>query len=213
MSARLRPAQLGDIEAILAIKHALALRRDAATAGGFLLGSTAAEYAALVEHGIVEVLEQDGRVVGFATAVRDAVLRASELWQRRTHVRWCGLDPEAVTGEPLGYFDQLAVQPGVRARGGAAALALRAVLRLLDDGHRHLFATTVVHPVRNRAAWGLFARIGWEVVGELDEVHPAIGSLRSAVHYVAADRVRAALADAAGTGGPAMQRTLALARG
>ena len=212
MSARLRPARLGDIEVLLAIKHELALRRDTATAGGFLLGSTAAEYAALIEHGIVEVLEHDGRVVGFATAVCDATLRASALWQRRALVRWCGFDPEAVLAEPLGYFDQLAVRPGVRARGGAAALALRAVLRLLDDGHRHLFATTVVHPVNNRAAWGLFARIGWEVVGELDEVHPAIGSLRSAVHYVAADRVRGALAEAARAGGPAVQQTLALAR-
>jgi fructose-1,6-bisphosphatase/inositol monophosphatase family enzyme len=212
VTERLRAATQGDLDAMLGIKHALRVQREDPGAGGFLLGASEPEYAAMIEFGVVEILEHAGEPVGFAIAARDAAVRASDLWRRRLQVRWRGLDPASVEHERVAYFDQLAVRPGVRMRAGAAALALRVVLRLLAEGHRHVFATTVLRPIDNRAAWGLLARIGGVVVGELDEVHPAIGPLVSAVHHASADRILAALDRAERCGGPAVRRTLALAR-
>jgi hypothetical protein len=188
---RLRAGGPGDAEAMLAIKRRLKMRPDAgdgaqSSRGGFLLGSTLAQYEALLAEAQVDVLLDGGEVVGFVTALPDAALRHSDLWQRRAQIGG-GLgaaEIAALESLRLGYLDQLALLPDPKYRLCAPALAYRAALRLFDDGSQLVFATVVARPVRNLVTRPLLAAVGAVQLGSIDEHYPEVGAITSDVFCI-----------------------------
>jgi hypothetical protein len=193
VTARIRSAHAGDLADIVAVKEALAFapggRRPR---GGFLLGCPPERYSALIGAGCVLVLEQEGRVAGFAVAVPDPLLRASDLWARRSLIRWREKEGEPPPDEPIAYFDQLALAPWA-SRLGAAPLALAAVARLAEAGHAWLYATTLQAPIRNPAALPLLRGIGARVVGSVTEHYDDVGEVVSELHRAPLSTAIAAL--------------------
>jgi hypothetical protein len=170
------------VAAIVAIKQALGFVPGAARPrGGFLLGCPPERYAALIEAKCVLVLEQCVRVAGFAVAVPDPLLRASDLWARRSLIRWRDGEGAPPDDEPIAYFDQLALAPWA-SRVGAAPLALAAAARLAEVGHARLYATTLRAPIRNPAALPLLRGFGARVVGSVSEYYEDVGEVVSDLH-------------------------------
>lgn len=202
----LRLARPVDLDAIAEIKLHLRMRADGDTGqssrGGFLLGTTRAQYARLIAGGHTWVLADDERVVGFAAALPDAELRASELWQRR-HQLGLGEDLRALEDLPLGYLDQLAIVPDPKYRIGGVVLAYQVVASLFTAGCAFVVTTVVDKPVRNLASRPLLAAIGALQLGSIEEQHEDVGAITSDVFMVsraaldpeaqADDRVRAQL--------------------
>lgn len=196
---RLRAGEPGDAEAMLSVKQRLRMQPDRAgdaSRGGFLLGSTRAQYEALLRLAHVDILLDRGAVVGFITALPDAVLRESDLWQRRAQIAGDGgvVDPAALAAleaRRLGYIDQLAVLPDPLYRPYGPVLAYRALTRLFAAGSELVFATVVARPVRNLATLPMLAAVGAVRLGAIDEVYPEVGPVTSDVYYV----TPAALAD------------------
>jgi ribosomal protein S18 acetylase RimI-like enzyme len=193
VSARIRPAGPGDLAAIVAIKEALGFAPGSPRPrGGFLLGCPPERYSALIAAGCVLVLEQEGRVAGFAVALPDPLLRSSDLWARRSLIRWRDREGEPPPGEPIAYFDQLALAPWA-SRLGAAPLALAAVSRLAEAGHARLYATTLETPIRNPAALPLLRGFGARVVGSVTEHYEGVGEVVSDLHCAPLAAAMAAL--------------------
>ncbi|HET7228723.1 MAG TPA: hypothetical protein VFJ16_01840 [Longimicrobium sp.] len=181
-----RPARLADVPAMLDVKHTLRLDPVRPGRGGFLLGASADAYAWYVEHAHVNVLEDaEGAVGGFAVALPDPVLRASDVWARRREIRWEGGGWDALELARVGYFDQLAVRPWRRYRIYAAALAVSALHALASSGHEHVFATVVREPVRNLASLPLLAAADARRIGQIDETYPEVGRILSDVYHLA----------------------------
>lgn len=180
---KIRRARLDDVEGMLALKSALTFSESMgdSTRGGFLLGTDASGYRLRIQHGIAWVLD-DGTIKGFAIILPDAPFRQSEVWQRRDVVRW-QIDPQVLVDSTLGYYDQLAVTR----RGGrryASALALTALVDLMEQGADHLVTATVTAPIVNLAAVPYLQRLGGQCVGRLDEHYPVIGALVSDIWVV-----------------------------
>jgi len=200
MTPELRPALLGDLEQILAIKRALSLGHVDQPRGGFLLGASPEGYRWLIERARVRVLAapRPHDLIGFAVALDDPLLRASDLWARKAHIDWIpGFDVDQIAAAPVAYFDQIAVIPGTRARYYGAALGLSLLAELLLAGHSNILATTVIAPIVNRAALAYLARVGARHVGQIHEIYPELGPLISAVHHISSadllDRLALAL--------------------
>lgn len=193
---RVRRAAEADVNAIVALKASLRFDGDATS--GFLLGCDAATYRAHVAARSVWVLDAGGAVAGVAVVQRDDAFRASDVWGRRSAVRWDGVEPDALERLRIAYFDQLGVARGRHAtRKWAPVLAIAALNDALVD-HDVVFATTVVSPVRNEAAVPYLRRAGGRVIGRVDEVYPGFGPLVSDVWALDAVATRARLADPVG---------------
>ena len=182
MTGLIRTATAADLAAVVAIREALGFAPGGrAPRGGFLLGCAPERYAALIGAGCVMALEQEGRVAGFAVALPDPLLRSSDLWARRSLIRWREGEGEPPPDEPIAYFDQLALAPWA-GRLGAAPLALAAARRLAETGHDRLYATTLRSPSRNPAALPLLRGIGGRVVGSVTEHYEGVGKVVSDLH-------------------------------
>jgi hypothetical protein len=195
---RIRRARPGDIDAMLAIKKALAMPVDpgaTTSAGGFLLGASHEGYAMLLSAANVLLLE-DARsniIAGLAVTIPDALLRQSDIWARRGMIvpegDGRGSDFwESIESSSIGYFDQLAVLPDARYRLFAPALAMAAFTDLVRSGHHDIFATIVREPVRNIAAVALLEGVGGTPVGSIDELYPEVGRIVSTVYHIDARR-------------------------
>ncbi|MFT5683557.1 MAG: hypothetical protein ACI8RZ_004489 [Myxococcota bacterium] len=192
---KIRRARLSDVSGMLALKSALTFTESMGTStrGGFLLGTDAAGYRMRIQHGLAWVLD-DGAIKGFAIILPDGPFRQSAVWQSRDAVRW-SIDPQALVDSTLGYYDQLAVTR----RGGrryASALALTALVDLMDQGADHLVTATVSAPVVNLAAVPYLKRLGGVCVGRLDEHYPAFGALVSDIWVVSRQGYEAWIAEA-----------------
>lgn len=190
---RLRAGVCGDAEAMVALKQGLRMQADGgddggtSSRGGFLLGSTRAQYEAQLAGAQVEVLLDGAALVGFITALPDAALRASDLWQRRGQIGGGAIDPaelEALASRRLAYIDQLAVMADPKYRLCAPALAFRALTRLLEGGCELVFTTVVARPIRNLATLPLLAAVGAVRLGAIDEVYPEVGAIASDVYCI-----------------------------
>lgn len=185
---KIRPARPGDVDGMLRIKQELRLDPAGGDApgGGFLLGATREQYEFLVANAQVFALaDEDGALGGFAIALPDPVLRATDVWTRRRSIAWGDGNWDALEGTRVAYFDQLAVRPGRRHRTYAPALALAALERLAEKGHQHLFATVVREPVMNLTSPPLLHAIGAARVGTIDEDYPGVGRVLSDVYHLA----------------------------
>jgi ribosomal protein S18 acetylase RimI-like enzyme len=212
-AARLRRAEPGDLDALIAIKRSLPMpRADQTAGGGFLLASEVEVYRELLAVARIWLLELDGVAVGFSLTLDDPVLRASAVWARREAITW---EPDFSVGAALdrriAYFDQLAVLPAIRHRYWGAALALRALVEQFDErGHDLVLTTTVVEPIINRAALPYLARVGARLCGRIEERYQAAGRVVSAIYVVEADRYREHITALADTGRPATRRIVRL---
>lgn len=184
---KMRPARPTDVEGMLRIKRELKLDSAGdAPGGGFLLGATREQYEFLVASAqVLALVDDDGALGGFAIALPDTVLRATDVWARRRSIEWGGGDWDALESARVAYFDQLAVLPGQRHRTYAPALALAALGRLAETGHQHLFATVVREPVMNLASPPLLHAIGAARVGSIEEDYPEVGRVLSDVYHLA----------------------------
>jgi hypothetical protein len=182
VTGRIRSARAADLPAFVAIKEALGFAAGTRRPrGGFLLGCAPERYSALIDAECVLVIEQERRVAGFAVALPDPLLRASELWARRSLIRWREKEGEPPPDEPIAYFDQLALAPWA-SRLGAAPLALAAACRLAEGGHVWLYATTLQAPIRNPAALPFLRGIGARLVGSVTEHYESVGEVVSDLH-------------------------------
>ncbi|HEY7769888.1 hypothetical protein [Longimicrobium sp.] len=184
---KIRPAQPGDVDGMLRIKRELKLDSTGdAPGGGFLLGATREQYEFLVANAqVLALTDDDGVLGGFAIALPDGVLRATDVWARRRSIAWGDGDWDALEDARVAYFDQLAMRPGPRHRTYAPALALAALEQLAATGHHHLFATVVREPVMNLASPPLLQAIGAARVGTIDEDYPEVGRILSDVYHLA----------------------------
>lgn len=193
---RLRRGVPGDVEGMHRLKRSLAMERDhgeTTRRGGFLLGSSRDAYRSFIDNAEVFVLDNDrGGVCGFAIALSDGVVRASDLWGRRGSIDWENdrendRENDSILGienEPVAYFEQLAVASEPSLRLYAPALAMAAYRSLRSTGHRHLFATVVRRPIHNHAAVPLLETIGARRVGSIDELYEGVGAVVSDVYHL-----------------------------
>jgi hypothetical protein len=184
----LRRAAPDDLDAIVALKLRLRMRADPGDAGqssrgGFLLGASRAQYARLIAGGHTWVLGDDQQVAGFAAALPDAELRASELWQRRGQLG-LGEELRALEDLPIGYLDQLALVPDPKYMLGGVVLAYQAVADLFATGCAFVVTTVVDKPVRNLASRPLLAAVGALRLGSIEEHHEDVGAITSDVFIV-----------------------------
>jgi len=191
---KIRMACESDIDAMLAIKNELRFQEtERSTSGGFLLGTDAQGYRERIATASTWVLD-DGEVQGFAIVMPDATFRRSEVWARREAVCWDGIDLAAMEQESLCYFDQLAVRRGgFGLKKWGAALALRAVVEVVNQGHSQLVTATVSEPVLNLAAVPYLKRLGGRCVGRLDEFYDVIGPLVSDIWLVSRESLSSRL--------------------
>ncbi len=181
----MRRATLADVPAVMALKESLRMDPSRTMAAeGFLLGSSAEAYAHFVQGAAFRLLcaKESSEINGFGIALPDAMLRASEVWERRHEIAWTEPDLLAsLEARKLGYVEQLAFRPGIAARVYAPALAMRLVEDLEEMGTELVLATTVAAPFMNAASLTLMATVGARVVGRVEEQHGAI-RLISDVH-------------------------------
>jgi len=186
---RLRVALEHDLDAILAVKQRLRMGFDATTPmprGGFLLGTSPAQYARMIAAGQTQVLTDRGLVVGFSTALADAELRASDLWRQRGQID-LGEHAQllsALEQLPLAYLDQLAVLPDPKYSLCAVLLAYHAVAALFAGGCAVVITTVVDQPRRNLASRPLLQAVGALRVGCIAEHHLEVGAITSDVFVV-----------------------------
>jgi|GEM_PF-2949664 len=196
---RIRRGVANDIQAMLQLKSELRFEVDETTStrGGFLLGSSEQGYQQKIREGIVWVLEDDS-LQGFAIILPDAAFKQSEIWKSRHQVEGevSVAHFEALT---LGYFDQLAVRPGA-SRRYSAALALTAMMDLMENGADAMITATVIEPVVNLAAVPFVTRMGGVCVGRLQEKDPHVGDLVSEIWVVARAGYEEWMANAPGVG-------------
>ena len=180
---KIRRAVADDVAAMLSLKAELRFEatEDRSTRGGFLLGSSEAGYRQKIRDGIAWVLE-DRDLHGFAIALPDAAFKRSTLWASRHEVDGT-VSIAAFEAMALGYFDQLAVRPGA-SRRYSAALALTAMMDLMESGADAMVTATVVEPVVNLAAVPFVERMGGTCVGRLRETDPHVGVLVSDIWVV-----------------------------
>lgn len=189
----IRRATPADVPTILEIKHALRLELEATTEdGGFLLGSSPQVYEQLASIEAIALIERDGQLLGFSTMLNDVLFRSSEVFERREQIDWQGFSPQEILEEPIAYFDQLAIRPDEQ-RGYIGAFLAMHTMDTLTASSAHVFTTTLLEPIENRAALPLIHKIGGRQVGTLTEVYPDVGEVTSAIFHLAADAYRASL--------------------
>ncbi len=181
---KLRRARPDDAACFARIKQALPMPEVAeAASGGFLLGTTEATYRQYIGagHCLVALDAEDG-IAGFGILFPDAVLRASDLWEKRDAARW-SVAPESFEHRRLAYFEQLAFLPGHRR--AAIGLAYRlAHDAFMQGGAEAILTTTVLEPVTNGAALPFIAAAGGMHAGSIEEEYAGAGRILSDIHLI-----------------------------
>jgi hypothetical protein len=209
--AHLRRATASDLDAILLIKGGLAMPGPGQPeTDSFLLGSDEGVYAQMLARARMWLLVADDLPIGFTLTLADDLVRASPLWARRATIEWrAEFDANTELEGRVGYFDQLAVLPGIRSREWSACLALRALAELIDDeACERVLTTTVVEPISNRAALPYLAHLGARQIAMLDEHYPQVGTIRSAMHLIEARGFWAYVESLAGSRRPSFEQVV-----
>jgi hypothetical protein len=183
MKSLIRKAAIPDAESIVEIKNLLPFTGvDGTTStGGFLLGTDAATYRHYIENAFCLVAEVDDKVVGFGIIFTYDMLRQSDVWQRRQLANW-NIDLTQYEEKKLGYFEQLAALPGYRKL--IVRLAYNLALWVFDSGYDALFTTTVKEPIVNLAAIPFILAVKGIKAGNIDEVYPMIGPIKSDIYLI-----------------------------
>lgn len=182
---KLRRARPEDAAHFVRVKEALPMPQafEEAVSDGFLLGTSEVTYREYIDssHCIV-AMDGDDAVVGFGIVFPDAVLRASEVWEKRGAADW-KTPPSSFEDKRLCYFEQLAFLPGYK------RAAIGTAYRLVHDsfvgsGAEVLVTTTVREPVLNRAALPFIAAAGGIHAGAIEEEYPLVGRILSDIHLI-----------------------------
>jgi hypothetical protein len=187
MNMIIRKAEAGDAEAFLKIKEELKMPLvEETTRGGFLLGTSLEQYRFFIENAFVRVLEdlEKGRIVGFSIILPDEVLRASELWQKKSDIAWNDVDVAKIESGKIAYYEQLAILPDPAYRRYSFLLAFSNAKDVIEAGHNCMITTIVNYPVRNRAALPFLEAIGCRHIGEVEEQYPDVGKVHSDIYFV-----------------------------
>ena len=185
MNLKLRRARLSDAEGFFRVKKSLPMPLESheTARGGFLLGTNVETYRFFIENAIVNVLEKDEKIVGFAIILPDNLLRNSEIWQRKDQINWEDFTVEKFENKPVCYFEQLAILPNAEYRFFGVALAYLTLTQSFKY-HEAMFATIVKEPIFNQASIAFLENIGGCCVGTVDEFLPEFGNLVSKVYFV-----------------------------
>lgn len=188
MRVALRPARLTDAAALLDIKDRIRLRLETATSrqlGGFLLGTSLAEYRQFIQHDVVLVAESDcpRQVVGFAIVMQHDTLMQSELLKRAEQVQWEAAFRQRFDARRLAFFEQLGMLPDAAFRVYAKYLAFAVTWQILQT-HEALFTTVLQYPFVNTAALSFIKVVGFQHVGVVDEVYADYGRIKSDVYHL-----------------------------
>ncbi len=197
MPVLIRPARPADAPALLDVKRHLRLPADPGQAprGGFLLGTTLAQYAYFIEHDDVLVAADDaaGRVAGFSIVLGHASVLSSDLWQRAQRARWdatfLGTLGGDIAGRPFAFYEQLGCLPDDASRVFAKYLAFASVHRALAV-YPSLITTILRVPVYNRAALPFLEVAGFTAVGWIAEHYPEVGRIESEIYHLDAVEFR-----------------------
>jgi hypothetical protein len=187
MKQMIRRARPEDAPAFMLIKSQLPMPRadDETLSGGFLLGTDEDTYRFYIKNALCLVAEEDNSVVGFGILLPDAMLRASDVWQRRNEAEW-EINLALYEHQKLGYVEQLAFLSGHRKL--VIALAYNLVCHVFENGTEVLFTTTVREPVLNLAAVPLILKAGGIRAGSIDEIYPVVGRIISDIWLVEKER-------------------------
>lgn len=194
----LRLASEGDVDAVVALKTSLAMSIDSGRTaeGGFVLGSSRAQYIDYARAKGLLVVALDQSIIAYATMLDDDALRSADVWTRREEVVWSPeVDVLRLERAKIGYFDQLAVHRAHQSNQVGTLLALGVLTTLIARGHDFVLTTTLVQPVENRAALPLIEKIGGVHIGEISEDYAGVGEVRSAIHLLAASPALAILTE------------------
>jgi hypothetical protein len=179
----IRKANISDAAQFVRIKNHLQMPETEETnSGGFLLGTNEATYQFLIQNALCLVSEQEGEVVGFGIAFSDAVVKSSELWQKRHFATWYADILPELSEKSICYFDQLAFLPNMRK--SSVELAFHLIHQLFADGHDFLLATTVRKPILNLAAVPFIKAVGGAIVGNINEYYEGVGEINSDIYLI-----------------------------
>lgn len=180
----IRKANLADAARFVYIKNHLPMptQMEETTSGGFLLGTNMETYEFYIQHALCLVSEKAGEVIGFGIAFPDALVKASELWQKRHLATWYADILPELEEKSVCYFDQLAFLPNTRKY--AVELAYHLIHALFSGGHEMLLATTVRKPVLNMAAVPFIKAVGGTIVGNINEHYEGFGEINSDIYLI-----------------------------
>lgn len=183
MSNYIRVARKEDAKYFIEIKNQLAFENTTGTNsnGGFLLGTDLATYEFYIANGFSLVAEINHKVIGFGIILGDALLRKSDLWQRKDEVDWT-IQIDIFEHKKIGYIEQLAFLKGNRRL--ALKLAYNLAKWVFDQNTDALFTTTVNKPVVNLAALPFIYALSGYKIGEVDEFYPSFGPIKSDIHLI-----------------------------
>lgn len=187
MKIIIRKAEQKDAQELFKIKTELTLPlAKGDQQGGFLVSTSLEKYRFFIENAFVRVLEDldHNQVIGFSIVLPDAVVRTSELWQKKESVRWENFDPAELESKKIAFYEQLAILPDPAYRRYAMLLAFANAPDAIETGHNCLLTTIVNYPVRNRAALPFLEGVGCTLIGGIEEIHPGIGVVQSDIYYV-----------------------------
>lgn len=179
----LRKSIPGDEKYFLKIKDQLPIKMtdNSTTTGGFLLGTDEATYLEYINTAYCLTALKGEEVVGFGIIFPDAILRASEVWEKRNDAELF-IDLKEYEQQTLSYFEQLAFLPGHRRL--VIKLAYQLAKMAFDAGAESLMTTTVNKPVLNLAAVPFIKLANGIHVGNIDEVYPLIGAINSDIWLI-----------------------------
>lgn len=182
---KIRKGKESDIDAILDLKSSLRLvDTSQGQEGGFLLGCSKENYQSAIQNSSLLVLtDRDDNVCGFSLWLSDADFRKHEVWEKRHLISGNHLSMKALEQEKLCYFDQLAVANSPGARRYAVFLAIKTMTEVIKH-HDHVFTTTILEPMTNKAAWSFLEKSGGKPIGVISEVYENIGHIRSRIFHI-----------------------------
>lgn len=183
MNPKIRKSTLEDANHFIRIKELLPLSTQSkhTKQGGFLLGTNIETYKFYISHGICFTGIAVNEVVGFGIMLPNALVKQSELWEKRKTVKWA-VDLATLENSNVSYLEQMAFLKGNRKL--TLILSYNLVHTTFENGADYVLTTTVKKPVTNEAAIPLIKAVGGKKVGNIDEVYPQVGAVNSDIYLI-----------------------------
>lgn len=189
---KIRKATPNDVKDFINIKNQLPFKYtdERTSSGGFLLGTDKETYLKYITNDYCLVAENQDGIVGFGIMLKDESVKKSDVWTRRHQATW-RIDITKYETKQLCYFEQLAFLKGHSRT--VISLAYNLTSWAFEEGHSHLFTTTVKYPIMNLAAVPYILKASGKKVGNIDEVYPIIGQINSDIYQIEVVKFYAAI--------------------
>lgn len=180
---KIRKATPNDVKDFINVKNQLPFKYTdgRTTSGGFLLGTNEVTYLKYITNDYCLVAENQDGIVGFGVMLKDESVKKSDVWTRRHQATW-QIDITKYETKQICYFEQLAFLKGHSRT--VMSLAYNLACWAFEEGHSHLFTTTVKYPITNLAAVPYILKASGKKVGNIDEVYPIIGQINSDIYKI-----------------------------